>query len=160
MNRKEVANTLKLASAQMFFRYRYSLSYELAVLPWGKRRADVIGCKLNGDLVVIEVKSCVADFRTDSKWTEYFPFCDRFYLAFTEKTAKKISSNSELLGRIPKRVGILVLDEKSGYMRTIKPAKRVLVEPETRLKILARMAWRSGDLSKRIQRARKRFFIE
>jgi hypothetical protein len=27
------------------------------------------------------VKSCLQDFRTDQKWPEYAPHCDRFYFA-------------------------------------------------------------------------------
>jgi hypothetical protein len=157
--RTETAEALKKASAMMFFKYGFSLTFELGILPWGRRRADVIGCKIKGDLVLIEVKSSVADFRSDDKWTEYLPFADRVYLAFTKEVAKKIYNNHELKARIPKRVGILVLGD-DGYMKTAKPAKRVTVEAETRISILARLAWRAGDLSKRLKRQRERVFIE
>lgn len=159
-NRKEIADALKEAAAYMFFRYRYSIAFELGLTSWGGRRADVIGNKISGDLVMIEVKSSVADFRSDSKWHEYLPFADRFYLAFTEDVARKIKKNPELMARIPKRVGILVLSSKTGYMRTVKPAKRVDVSPDTRVTTLARLAWRAGDLSKRTNRQRQRIFIE
>jgi hypothetical protein len=52
------------------------------------------------------------------------------------------------------------LSSKTGYMRTIKPAKRVEVAPDIRVTTLARLAWRAGDLSKRTNRQRKRIFIE
>lgn len=142
-----------------FFRYRYSMTFELGLKSWGSRRADVIGSKISGDLVLIEVKSSVADFRTDSKWTEYLEFADRVFLAFTKEVARKIYDNPELKARIPKRVGILVLGS-DGYMKTAKPARREPVSPETRLSILARLAWRAGELSKRTQRSRERVFIE
>ena len=158
--RKEIADGLKEAAGYMFFRYRYSIAYELGLTSWGGRRADVIGNKISGDLVMIEVKSSVADFRSDDKWHEYLPFADRFYLAFTEEVARKVNKNPELRSRIPKRVGVLVLSKKTGYMRTIKPAKHIEVSPEIRVTTLARLAWRAGDLSKRTNRQRKRIFLE
>ncbi len=157
--RTEAAAALKKASSMMFFKYGYSMTFELGLKSWGRRRADVIGCKIKGDLVLIEVKSSVADFRADGKWTEYLPFADRVYLAFTKEVARKIHGNPELKARIPKRVGVLVLGD-DGYMKVAKPARRVEVETETRISILARLAWRAGDLSKRVQRQRERVFIE
>lgn len=156
--RRQTADCLKEAAANMFFRSNYSMAYEVGLKAWGSRRADVIGNKINGNLVIVEIKSSVADFRTDSKWHEYLPFCDRFYLAFTKEVAKKINTNKELMARIPKRVGVLVL-EPTGYMRIVKNAKIVPVEPEVRLSILARLAWRSGELSKRTTRARTRVYL-
>jgi hypothetical protein len=158
--RKEIADALKEAAAFMFFRYRYSITFELGLTSWGGRRADVIGCKISGDLVMIEVKSSVADFRVDTKWQEYLPFCDRFYLIFTEDVARRINKNPELMARIPKRVGVLVLSSKTGYARTVKPARRVAVAPDIRITTLARLAWRAGDLSKRTNRQRKRIYID
>src|SRR5215469_7557501 len=45
------------------------------------RRADILGLGRAGDLVIVEVKSSVADFRADSKWTTYREFADRLYFA-------------------------------------------------------------------------------
>jgi len=46
-----------------------------------KRRVDVAALDRNGLFTVIEVKSSLADFRSDGKWQEYLPFCDYFYFA-------------------------------------------------------------------------------
>ena len=156
--RSLTAEALKKASAMMFFRYGYSMTYELGLKAWGRRRADVIGNKLNGDIVLIEVKSSVADFRSDTKWTEYLEFADRVYLMFTEQVARKIQAKSELKSRIPKSVGVLVLGP-DGYTKTVKPARRQELSDETRISILSRLAWRAGDLSKRTNRQRERVFI-
>jgi hypothetical protein len=157
-SRAQIAQALKEASAYAFFRYNYSIAFEVGLQAWGSRRADVIGNKINGDLVIIEVKSSVADFRSDGKWHEYLKYADRVYLAFDKATARKIRDNPELKARIPDRVGVMIL-EPYGYMRVIKPAKRVSVDPALRLSILARLAWRAGELSKRLGRARKRVYI-
>src|SRR5215472_9859167 len=45
------------------------------------RRADVMGLGRAGELVIVEVKSSLQDFRSDAKWPEYREFCDRFYFA-------------------------------------------------------------------------------
>ena len=45
------------------------------------RRVDVIALDRKGLFSVVEVKSSVADFRSDNKWHEYLEFCDRFYFA-------------------------------------------------------------------------------
>ena len=156
--RKEIADAVKEASAYMFFRYSYSMAFEVGLQAWGSRRADVIGNKINGDLVLIEVKSSVADFRSDSKWHEYLPYADRVYLAFTIDVARKINKDKELMSRIPKRVGVLVL-EPTGFMRVVKRAQIVPVETPIRLSMLARLAWRAGELSKRTTRARKRIYL-
>src|ERR1700719_146598 len=48
------------------------------------RRADVMGLGRAGELVIVEGKSSVQDFRSDVKWPEYREFCDRFYFAVPE----------------------------------------------------------------------------
>ena len=45
------------------------------------RRVDVMAIDRNGEFVIVEVKSTVADFRSDRKWHEYLAFCERFYFA-------------------------------------------------------------------------------
>jgi hypothetical protein len=45
------------------------------------RRADILALGKRGDLVIVEIKSSVADFRADRKWVHYRDFADRFYFA-------------------------------------------------------------------------------
>ncbi|HEV7373021.1 MmcB family DNA repair protein [Arenibaculum sp.] len=45
------------------------------------RRADVVGVDDAGGLVIVEVKSGVADFRADRKWRDYLDYCDAFWFA-------------------------------------------------------------------------------
>lgn len=65
------------------------------------RRADVLALDAKGALSIIEIKSSVTDFRTDAKWPEYRPFCDRLLFAVG------VDFPLELL---PDDVGILVAD--------------------------------------------------
>ena len=64
-------------------RFLVSLGYApLAevTLPNG-RRADLMALGPRGDVLIVEVKSGLEDFRTDRKWPEYLPYCDAFYFA-------------------------------------------------------------------------------
>ncbi|MDJ0930338.1 MmcB family DNA repair protein [Breoghania sp.] len=47
-------------------------------LPTG-RRADLIAMGAKGEIWIVEVKSSVADFRSDSKWPDYQTWCDRLF---------------------------------------------------------------------------------
>jgi len=49
-------------------------------LPNG-RRADLIALAADGEIWIIEIKSSIEDYRTDGKWPEYRPYCDRFFFA-------------------------------------------------------------------------------
>ena len=45
------------------------------------RRADLLALDRSGQLTLIEIKSCRADFVADRKWRSYLDYCDRFYFA-------------------------------------------------------------------------------
>jgi hypothetical protein len=45
------------------------------------RRADMMALGPKGDIIIIEIKSSVADYMADNKWEDYLDFCDRFFFA-------------------------------------------------------------------------------
>ena len=54
----------------------------VAELPLGSgRRADLVALGDGGEIWIVEIKSCLADFRTDRKWQEYRLYCDRLLFA-------------------------------------------------------------------------------
>lgn len=69
------------------------------------RRADVMAVGPKGEIVIVEVKSCLQDFRTDQKWPEYAPYCDRFYFAIDLDFPRE---------HIPDTCGLLVCDGFGG----------------------------------------------
>ncbi|MEM9739747.1 MAG: MmcB family DNA repair protein [Pseudomonadota bacterium] len=69
------------------------------------RRADVVTLSGKAEIEIIEIKSSVADFRSDRKWPEYAPFCDRFYFAV---------SQSFPLDLIPEACGLIIADRYGG----------------------------------------------
>lgn len=57
----------------------YSVVSELP-LPSG-RRADLVALGGDGEILIVEIKSSVADFRADQKWMDYRRHCDRMFFA-------------------------------------------------------------------------------
>jgi hypothetical protein len=66
-----------------------------------KRRVDVIGLNQAGQFIIIEIKSSVADLRSDDKWQEYLPFSDQMYFAV---------ANGFPLETLPDECGIMIAD--------------------------------------------------
>jgi hypothetical protein len=65
------------------------------------RRADVIALAPSGLITIVEIKSCVADFRADRKWADYQDFCDRFFFAVPDSMPLQI---------LPEDRGLIVAD--------------------------------------------------
>ncbi len=54
----------------------------IAELPLASgRRADLVGMDRRGRFIIVEIKSSIEDFRSDSKWPDYLQHCDEFYFA-------------------------------------------------------------------------------
>jgi hypothetical protein len=73
-------------------------------LPNG-RRADILGLDAKGRIIIVEVKSGVADFRSDLKWADYLPFCDRFFFAVSPAFPREV---------LPGDPGLIVADGFDG----------------------------------------------
>ncbi|MEO1552388.1 MAG: MmcB family DNA repair protein [Pseudomonadota bacterium] len=69
------------------------------------RRADIAAIGPSGDISIVEIKSSVADFRSDQKWPEYRPFCDRFYFAVGQSFPQDL---------IPTDTGLIIADAYGG----------------------------------------------
>ena len=72
-----------LAIARGTARFLHALGYSVVSelpLPSG-RRADLVALGGDGEIVIVEIKSSVADFRADQKWTDYRLHCDRLFFA-------------------------------------------------------------------------------
>ena len=69
------------------------------------RRADIMGLTPNGEIWIVETKSCHEDFAVDAKWPEYVDYCDRFFFGVTEDFPREL---------IPEEVGLIVADRFGG----------------------------------------------
>lgn len=65
------------------------------------RRADVMALSPSGAIWIVEIKSSLADFRSDLKWPGYHDFCDRLYFAIPPDFESAI---------IPGDAGLIVAD--------------------------------------------------
>ncbi|MGH7030237.1 MAG: MmcB family DNA repair protein [Stellaceae bacterium] len=65
------------------------------------RRADVLALGRGGELIIVEIKRSVADFRADRKWPAYREFADRLYFALASGFPTAL---------IPEECGLMVAD--------------------------------------------------
>lgn len=84
-------------------RMLWSLGYaSLAEFPLANgRRADIFGITRGSEIVIVEIKSSVADFRSDQKWPEYREFCDAFFFAVGDAFPAEL---------IPDHCGLILAD--------------------------------------------------
>jgi len=89
------------------------------------RRADVMAVGPRGEIIIVEVKSCLQDYATDQKWPEYAPYCDSFFFAVDCDFPQHV---------IPGDVGLICADgfggaviRKAGEQAALTPARRKAV---------------------------------
>jgi hypothetical protein len=92
----------------------FSVVSELS-LPSG-RRADLAAVDRSGELWIVEIKSSVADFRADQKWTDYRLHCDRLFFATTLAVPCDI---------FPKDTGLIVADAFGASVACEAPEHRL-----------------------------------
>jgi len=78
-SRPETTHAVTKGAARLLADMGYAPLMEVR-LPNG-RRADVLALGRKGDIIIVEVKSGIEDYRVDRKWHEYAPYCDAFYFA-------------------------------------------------------------------------------
>lgn len=69
------------------------------------RRADVIGLGHDGDVIIVEVKTSVADLKSDQKWPDYLEYCDQLFFATPRDFPLEL---------LPETCGVLVADSWGG----------------------------------------------
>jgi len=75
------------------------------------RRADVMGLSEAAEIWLVEIKSCLEDFRVDQKWPQYREFCDRFFFAVGPTFPREV---------LPADTGLIVADRYGGEI--LRPA--------------------------------------
>jgi hypothetical protein len=95
----EVAAELQRGVCRAFRALGLSVVTELPLA--NGRRADVVGLSPSGDVLIVEIKSCLIDYRTDAKWQDYLDFCDRLYFAVAADFPHEV---------IPEDAGLILAD--------------------------------------------------
>ena len=97
---------LRRGAARLLTDFGYAVLYEFKLT--NGRRVDLIGLSDAAEFVIVEIKSSVEDFRSDRKWHEYLPFCERFYFAVSERFPDRL---------LPGDCGVIVADAYGGAVR-------------------------------------------
>ena len=98
------------------------------------RRADIVALGADGSLLIIEIKSSVADFRADHKWRDYAAPCDRLYFAIHPDLPA---------GIMPPDAGLIVADPYGAEIVREPEAQRLA--PATRRAVMLRFAQAAAD---------------
>lgn len=67
------------------------------------RRPDITCLGKDGEIIMIEVKSSIADFRADQKWHDYIEWADQFYFAVDDDFPLEILPDET-------RCGVIITD--------------------------------------------------
>lgn len=80
------------------------------------RRADVAAVAESGEIWIVEIKSCLEDFRADSKWLEYREFCDRLFFAVAPDFPREV---------LPEDTGLIIADRYGGEIVRAAPEHKL-----------------------------------
>ena len=118
LSRKIMQETLRFLSNK-----GYKTITEFA-LP-NKKRVDIIALNCKKEILIIEVKSKINDFKNDKKWKKYLNYCNYFYFALN-KYPKNL--------KIYENVGIIEINNKKNEIK--KRASYVKMPEEKRNNII------------------------
>lgn len=76
------------------------------------RRGDIVALSPSGELLVVEVKSGLADYRIDGKWPDYRDYCDGFLFAVAPEFPIEV---------LPEDVGLIIADAYGGHLMREPP---------------------------------------
>ena len=77
--RPDTTIAVRQGSTRCLIHAGYAAIWEFSLA--NNRRADICALSQKGELVIVEVKSGIHDYKSDNKWRDYAPFCDLFYFA-------------------------------------------------------------------------------
>jgi hypothetical protein len=103
------------------------------------RRADILALGRTGDLVIVEIKTSVADFRADRKWAFYREFADRLFFA--------VPANFPL-ALIPEDCGLFVADGFGAAL--LRDGRETRLAPGRRRALTVRFALAAGRRLRRL----------
>ena len=117
---------------RLFADLKLSMVPELALA--SGRRADLVALGPSGEIWIVEIKSSIEDFRTDSKWPDYRQHCDRLFFATHAGVPAEI---------FPEDCGLIIADEWSGHLLREAPEHRLAAA--TRKAMMLRFARAAAD---------------
>ncbi|MGA2043322.1 MAG: MmcB family DNA repair protein [Roseiarcus sp.] len=128
----EIALAIARGVRRMLRGRGYSSVTELPLLD--RRRADVVALHGDGSLLIVEIKSSIADFRADRKWRDYAAHCDRFYFAIPPEVPAAI---------MPVEAGLILADSYGAEIVREPDPNRLAAA--TRRAVMLRFAQAAAD---------------
>ena len=119
VTRPQITTAVTRGAARLLVDLGYAPLAEVT-LPNG-RRADLMALSRKGQILIVEVKSGLEDFRVDRKWHEYMPYCDAFAFAVAPEFPRDI---------LPDEPGLVVCDGFGGAV--LREAPSVPLAPARR----------------------------
>ena len=107
-------------------------------LPNG-RRLDIAAVTGAGDIIGVEIKVSVEDFRGDAKWQEYLEYCDHYYFAIPDGFPQDI---------MPAGQGLIVADRFGGAI--LRPSATSAINAARRKAMLIRFARTAAERHARL----------
>ena len=80
------------------------------------RRADLVALGADGTILIVEIKSSIADFRADHKWRDYRLHCDRLFFAIPADVPPEI---------LPEDAGLIIADAYGAALLREAPEHRL-----------------------------------
>ncbi|WP_020398376.1 MmcB family DNA repair protein [Kordiimonas gwangyangensis] len=99
------------------------------------RRADIVALDRAGRTIIVEVKSSLADFRSDSKWQEYLSYCEEFFFAVDGDFPRTVLDED---GSLPSVTGVILADAYGADI--VRPAATRVVNAAKRKTLTLKMA--------------------
>lgn len=157
LSRGQVTEVLHEAVKFYFVKLMYSVHREVGVLRWGAARLDVMALDLASRITGVEVKSCLADYRSDKKWRSYLPYVNRMYMCFPKSVIDSRVFPEIKAELVAEGVGILTLMD-DGLLKCILPCKHKSMSVIKKFEIYKKLAWREGDSRKNISRVSRVYY--
>lgn len=140
INRKVTASTITDKVIRYYVKKGFCVNREIGLCKYGRLRADFLAISMKHEVIIIEVKSCPADFSTDHKWKKYLPYCNKLYFAVNSNTYERIKD------KIPNGIGVLLCD--SMCPTVVQKAKTREMDDQRYLEIVTRVAFRQSEFNR------------
>jgi hypothetical protein len=128
----ETARSVARGTRRLLRSYGFATLTELGLADG--RRADIVALGADGTILIVEIKSSVADFRADLKWPFYRAHCDQLLFAIPPDLPAAL---------IPEDAGLIVADAYGAEL--IREASEVRMPTARRRAMTLRFAQAAAD---------------
>lgn len=142
--RRLITEKLHIAAIQYWAKKTYSTHREIGVQRWGARRVDLMAFDFVDNMVACEVKSCLADYRSDKKWRDYLSHSTQLFFIFPPSIMKSRCFPEIKAEIVAEGAGILALSETTGLLYCAVRAKRRPMAIVRKYQIYKKLAWKAG----------------